>query len=300
MEKIKLALDWTPNVNHIGFLVAKEKGFYDADNLDVSIISPADDNYAETPAKKVELEIADFALCPMESVVSYRTKEKPFLLKAVATVFQEDVSAIAVLEDTNIKRPKDLDNKKYASYMARYEDEIVKQMIKNDGGEGKIRITYPKKLGIWNTILEGKADATWIFSNWEGIEAKGDGIALTEFRMKDYGIPYSYSPVIAANEKSIESRAATYRKFLDASKKGFLYTSENPEESADILRKLVPKKDLKIDLKETIKYSSPFFGTAEKWGRMDSKNVAEYVSWLKKHGLEDRVEASELFTNELL
>ena len=25
--KLRLALDWTPNINHIGFYVAKEKGF---------------------------------------------------------------------------------------------------------------------------------------------------------------------------------------------------------------------------------------------------------------------------------
>ena len=28
MNKIKLALDWTPNINHIGFFIAKEKGYY--------------------------------------------------------------------------------------------------------------------------------------------------------------------------------------------------------------------------------------------------------------------------------
>jgi len=48
----------------------------------------------------------------------------------------------------------------YASYQARYEDHIVKQMIRNDGGNGDIQITYPDKLGIWNTLLQGKVDAT--------------------------------------------------------------------------------------------------------------------------------------------
>ena len=35
MKKIKLALDWTPNINHIGFFVAKEKGFYKENDLQV-------------------------------------------------------------------------------------------------------------------------------------------------------------------------------------------------------------------------------------------------------------------------
>ena len=28
LKKIKLALDWTPNINHIGFFVSVEKKFY--------------------------------------------------------------------------------------------------------------------------------------------------------------------------------------------------------------------------------------------------------------------------------
>ena len=52
MNKIKLALDWTPNINHIGFFVAKEKEYYKEKDIDLKIISPEMDNYKETPAKK--------------------------------------------------------------------------------------------------------------------------------------------------------------------------------------------------------------------------------------------------------
>ena len=43
--KITVALDWTPNGNHLGFFVAKDKGLYDAAGLDVKIVSPADAEY---------------------------------------------------------------------------------------------------------------------------------------------------------------------------------------------------------------------------------------------------------------
>ena len=35
MKKIKLALDWTPNINHIGFFVAKEKGYFKEKGIDL-------------------------------------------------------------------------------------------------------------------------------------------------------------------------------------------------------------------------------------------------------------------------
>ena len=161
--KLKLALDWMPNINHVGFYVAKEKGFFKELNINIEIISPETDSYKYSPAKKIELNLADLALCPTESIISFRTKKKPFKLYALATIFQSDISAIAVVKSNNINSPKDLDGRSYASYGARYEDLIIKQLIKNDGGKGNIKIYYPERLGVWNTVANNKYDSTWIF-----------------------------------------------------------------------------------------------------------------------------------------
>lgn len=37
-------------------------------------------------------------------------------------------------------------------------------------------------LGIWETLLKGEADATWIFTAWEGVEARRKGVELNTFR----------------------------------------------------------------------------------------------------------------------
>ena len=55
VNELRIALDWTPNVNHVGFFVAQEKGFYEEEEVDLTIISPLTDDYALTPAKKLEL-----------------------------------------------------------------------------------------------------------------------------------------------------------------------------------------------------------------------------------------------------
>ncbi|MEM1137672.1 MAG: ABC transporter substrate-binding protein [Bacteroidota bacterium] len=301
MKSLKIALDWTPNVNHIGFLVAQEIGLYSQVNLDIEILHPGTDNYLTTPAKKVELAAADFALCPMESIISYRTKTYPFGLKAVAAIFQEDLSAIACLANNTIDSPKALDGKIYASYKARYEDEIVKQMIRNDGGNGDIEITYPEKLGIWETIINGKSDATWIFLNWEGIQAESLDMDLQLFKMRDFHIPYAYSPVIAADEYKIQSEHETYKAFLLATKKGFLYAKENLADSAHILAKYIPDRDQNIDLVKSLTYSTQYLGNNTNWGLMEEKSVAEFLTWIYKHNLETKqLIVSDLITNELL
>ncbi|MFD0798985.1 ABC transporter substrate-binding protein [Maribacter chungangensis] len=288
MKKFTIALDWTANTNHTGFYVAKAKGFYKELGLDVTITTPDMDNYSVTPAKKVELRQADMALCPFESVVSYRTKATPFEAVAIATIFQEDISAIATLANGKIKRPADLDGKKYASYKARYEDEIVRQMIKNDGGVGDFEISYPEKLGIWETILTGKADATWIFRNWEGVQAANEGIALNLFKMSDYGIPYGYSPIILASEKLVSDNEGDYARFLEATKKGYLFAQANPVKGVECIAPYVAKQDWDIDLLQSQEFTSPFYGTMDTWGVMDKQKVKAYLDWLLENKLEQR------------
>ncbi|MEL6866157.1 MAG: ABC transporter substrate-binding protein [Bacteroidota bacterium] len=301
MKKLTLALDWTPNINHIGFFVAKEKGFYSELDLAVDIIDPSIDHYQTTPAKKVELGVADFALCPTESIISFRTKAQPFDLIGIAALLQEDLSAIVVRQDSQIKSPKDLDGKIYSSYKARYEDGIVREMIKNDGGKGALNIIYPNKLGIWNTLLKGEADATWIFVNWEGVAAEDAGHVLRYFKMQDYQIPYSYSPLLATSEQKVKENQATYRHFVQATKKGHLYSQQFSQEAINILRPHIPETDREINLANAFARTAPSFGHAGNWGQLDHQVVQDFLDWIKAKGLEiNNLSISEIVTNDCL
>ena len=285
MTEFKLALDWTPNINHIGFIVGKEKGFYENYNINLDIQSPSNDNYKNSPAKKIELGIVDFGLCPTESVLSFRTKNNPFNLFAIGTIFQEDVSAIVVSKDSPVKRPKDLDGRSYASYGARYEDQIVKQLIKNDGGKGDIRISYPERLGVWNTMKNNLYDSTWIFMNWEGIENPN----LNFFRLKDYDIPYSYSPLIVASEKLINGSKSEINDFLKATKQGYIYSMNNIQESTEILYNYLPNSDKKINIIESLKFSIPYFGNSKSFGKISKDVFQKFFKWLELNEIENRL-----------
>jgi ABC-type nitrate/sulfonate/bicarbonate transport system substrate-binding protein len=301
MIKLKLALDWTPNVNHIGFLIAKELGFYSQHGIDLEILNPKDDNYQLTPGKKLELDIADFAIAPFETVVSLNNKANQVQAMAIYAVLQKDVSCIVTLKSSNITSPKMLDGKTFASYKARYEDHIVKEMIKNDGGEGDLHIMYPEKLGIWNTLLTGSADSTWIFDNWEGIEANSKGIELNKFTMAEVNIPYGYSPVVLAKKENITKHKELYSKFIKATQKGFLFTRDNLNESVVILKRYVTEYDLNnIDLEKSISFTMPHFGDESNCGIMKQERVTAFIQWIVDRGLEDKsVLNQSLFTNEL-
>lgn len=286
MKLFKVALDWTANTNHTGFFVAREKGYYHEIGLEVELLTPDVDEYSLTPAKRVELGEADCALCPFESIVSYRTKKDVFDAVAIAAIFREDLSAIVTLGDSQLKRPSDLDGAIYASYQARYEDEIVRHMIKNDGGNGVFEIVYPKKLGIWETIVTKKYDATWIFMNWEGIQAKNRGVSLNEFRLADYGIPYGYSPVVMTSRKAVAENTIDYSNFLRATKKGYLFAQGNLKEAVDVITPYVSEQDRDIDLLQSQEFTAPYYGTVDNWGVLEKEKVEAYLNWLRRTGLE--------------
>jgi ABC-type nitrate/sulfonate/bicarbonate transport system substrate-binding protein len=301
MIKLKLALDWTPNINHIGFLIAKELGFYKQQGIDLEILNPQDDNYAMTPGKKLELDIADFAIAPFETVISLNNKVNQVQAIAIYAILQKDLSCITTLKSSNITSPKLLDGKTYASYKARYEDQIVKEMIKNDEGEGDFNIIYPEKLGIWNTLLSGKADATWIFDNWEGIEASSKNIELDKFTLDEFNIPYGYSPIVLTKKENITKHKVPYSEFIKATQKGFLFTKNNLTESVEILNRYVTDYDLKnINLEKSISFSIPHFGDESNCGVMQQERVLSFAKWLVDKGFEDKVILNQsLFTNEL-
>ncbi|MGB5981705.1 MAG: ABC transporter substrate-binding protein [Nonlabens sp.] len=299
MTPLKIALDWTFNANHLPIIIASNEGFYKEHGIDFTISTPDLDNYAVTPAKKVELKQADLALCPLESVLSYRTKSKPFPLTAIAALFKEDLSAVTCKPEI-ASRPSDLDGKSYASYNARYEDAIVRQMIKNDGGTGALKIVYPDKLGIWNTIENSLTDSTWIFTNWEALEAEEQKMNLNLFKMKDYDIPYSYSPVITANETEISKHPEVYRNFLSATRKGAEFGKDQPDQAVDILQSFTAEKD-KLNYAKSVEITNAATSSAGDWGIMEPTNVSKFIQWLRDNHLEHSdVDPSELFTNHLL
>ena len=302
MKKIKIALDWTPNINHIGIFVGKELGFYREVGIETTILNPLEDNYSITPGKKLELDEADFAIAPFETVISLNNKKNIVDAIAVFAILQEDISSIATLKSSKIDTPQLLDGKIYASYKARYEDFIVKEMIKNDGGTGNIELIYPEKLGIWNILLENKADATWIFNNWEAVEVESKNVELNTFSLNDFDIPYCYSPVIITKNSNLKTNKNEYSNFIKATQKGYLYSIENKKEAIKILEKHLTEYDKKnVDLKKSIDFTIPYFKSDSECGFMKKERVSSFLNWLVDNKLEnEKILQQDLFTNELL
>ncbi|GAB3748463.1 ABC transporter substrate-binding protein [Spirosoma pomorum] len=307
--QIRLAIDRTINTNHTGFFVALAKGYYKEVGLDVQIIGPDQDDFQVAPAKRVAQGKAELAITPSESIISYRTKG--IELMAVAAVLARDISAIVTLKESGISRPRELDGKTYASYGARFEEDIVRLLIQNDGGEGKVVAHKTGWGNIWQALLTGEVDAAWIWLTWEGVKAEVEGVELNQFLLDEYQIPYGYNPVLTGHCDWIRENENALRRFLKATAAGYQYAARKPDAAAHLLVKAA-KDPLLTDnyfLAQSQQMACSYYLDADgRWGFMHRNVWNSFTNWMIRNELLtdqhkeliQHLDSAKLFTNEYL
>lgn len=285
--RLRIALDWTPNVLHAGIFVALHYDWYTEAGLLVQIVLPDADGYTTTPARRLRQGGADIALAPSESVVSLHTLGEAFPCAAIAAVSQRDTSAIVVREDSPVQRLRDLDGRTYASYQARFEDGIVRAMVRADGGSGSVKVVYPPRLGVMETLFTGVADATWVFMPWEGVWAKRQGRPLRGFTLEEVGIPYGYSPVLMASDEIRHRHPEAVQAFLDVTARGYTLAAHRPEEAARCLKACGHDtvQDLDFLIEAFRAQADAFLDADGRWGTMHHERWAAFVAWLSHENL---------------
>ena len=306
---IRIALDRTPNTNHTGFYVALAKGAYQEAGLDIELVSPDQDNYQITPARRVIQGDAQLAITPSESVISHQTNGTP--LVAVATLLARDVSAIMTLKESGIDRPQALEGKVYASYGARYEEDIIRQLIQNDDGRGQFVAHKSPWAGIWKALVTREVDAAWCWLTWEGVKADIDGIDLNQFLFDEYEIPYGYNPVLTAHSNWADQNGEALRRFLEQTAAGFQFAVKKPDEAARLLMKTANHPTLanRNFVEQSQQLVSGYYLDGEgNWGFMHRTIWVSFVNWMiRNHMLTDsqgeliqRMDVDKLFTNKFL
>src|SRR5260370_38921430 len=76
LDKVTLALDWTPNTNHTGIYVAMQKGWYRQQGID---LSPLPYSSSVAPETLVATDKADFGISFTEGVTAARAAGEPLV-----------------------------------------------------------------------------------------------------------------------------------------------------------------------------------------------------------------------------
>lgn len=226
---VTIALDWTPNTNHIGLYVAEAKGFYDEAGLDVQILPYTDTSAGTLVANRV----ADFGILGSIGLFTQRTAGAD-LVANYALVQTETGRLVFNADRQDIQRPRDLDGLTYAGFGSEWENALIGTIIGNDGGTGDFE-TVTLGTSAYEALANGAVDFTLEVSTWEGVRAERDGPAQRAFRYADYGVPDQHTNFIGTSERYLAENGDTAGAFIAASRDGYAYAVANPDEATDIL-----------------------------------------------------------------
>lgn len=303
-DRVTVQLDWTPNTNHIGIYVAQAQGWYREAGVRVEILPYNDVN----PDTVVANGRADVGVSFPPNLIFSRAAGLD--LVSIAMVLQRGVTELAVLEASDLRRPRDFDGKVYAGFGLPYEEPQIRTVIRADGGRGEFQ-TATLTTHAYEALYNRRADFTEIFVTWEGIEADLRGIKLRTFRYDDYGVPDIGTVVLVARAEAVSKRGDTLRRFLQATRRGYEFAARQPQEASRIFLDALPRgtfPEPAMVTRSSAMLAPIFVDSAGRWGHHDATKWQAYSSWLLAQGVvkdsRDRVlsqlPGGPLFTNDLL
>jgi ABC-type nitrate/sulfonate/bicarbonate transport system substrate-binding protein len=298
LTEVTLLLDWVPNTNHTGVYVAKEKGWYAEEGLELEVKRPSE---SQTPLL-VAAGKGDFSFTHQETVTFARTSENPVPVRAIAAVIQHNTSGFASPAERGIDSVEDFEGKTYGGWGSEFEEALLQAVMEKAGADfPTVEIVNVGTTDFFASFRQG-IDFRWIFYGWDGIRAEVEGrdfnyIPLIDIDPKlDY-----YTPVLITSNSMIEKKPEIVRAFLRATTQGYNYAIEHPDESANIL--LEYAEDLKPEFaRASQRYlSKRYKGDAEQWGVMKEKLWRNFSDFMYEYDLLKKpLEVEEAYTNEFL
>ncbi len=235
-DKLALQLKWVTQAQFAGYYVAKDKGFYKEENLDVEI-KPGGPDIA--PVQVLAGGGADVVLDWMPSALASR--EKGVALVNIAQPFKTSGMMLTCRKDSGISSPADFKGKTLGVWFFGNEYPFLSWMsqlgIATDGSADGVKVL---KQGFnVDPILQKQADcvSTMTYNEyWQIIDAGLSEDDLVVFKYEDQGVATLEDGIYVLEDKlkdpAFEDKMV---RFVRASMKGWKFAEANPDEAADIV-----------------------------------------------------------------
>ena len=227
-EPIVLQLKWYHQFQFAGYYAAEAKGFYRDEGLMVEIRegSPVRASLDEVLAGRAEFGVAD------EDVLLARIQGKPVV--ACAVIFQHSPYIILSRADSGIHKPSDLSGHTVMIGPIGGRSQF-QAMLKHEG----IPLHAVKEVPhTWDPrdLIEKHVDAISAYSTVEPTQMRQAGIEPAMIRVADYGVDF-YGDTLFTTEAVVKKDRARVAAFTRATRKGWEYAMEHPEELIDLIMK---------------------------------------------------------------
>jgi NitT/TauT family transport system substrate-binding protein len=233
---VSLQLQWVTQSQFAGYYVAQDKGYYEEEGLDVTILPGGPDI---APPQVLAGGGADAMLNWMPSALAAREKGLPVV--NIAQPFKTSGLMLTCWKDTGITSVADFKGKTIGVWFFGNEYPFLSWMsqegISTDGGEDGV--TVLKQGFNVDPLLQREADciSTMTYNEYgQVLDAGVNPDELITFKYEDQGVA-TLEDGIWVLEDNLQDEVFVDKmtRFVRASMKGWKYAEENPEEAGAII-----------------------------------------------------------------
>lgn len=234
---LTLQLKWVTQAQFAGYYVAKDKGFYDEEGLNVTI-KPGGPDIA--PTQVLAGGGADVVVEWMPAALAAREKGLP--LVNIAQPFKSSGMMLTCLKESGISDPQtDFAGKTLGVWFAGNEYPFLSWMstlgLSTEGGQDGV--TVLKQGFNVDPLLQKQAAciSTMTYNEyWQIIDAGIPAEELVTFKYSDQDVA-TLEDGLYTLDSTLEDpdKVTALVRFVRASMKGWKYAEENPEEAAEIV-----------------------------------------------------------------
>ena len=235
-DKVTLQLKWVTDAQFAGYYVAKDKGYYKAEGLDVTIKPGGPD---VSPEQVLAGGGADVAVDWLPAALAAREKGEPMV--NIAQPFKKSGLELTCLASTGIKTPADLKNRTLGVWFYGNEYPFLNWMgklgYKTDGSPGGVKVL---KQGFnVDPLIQHQADciSTMTYNEyWQVIDAGYKPNQLVVFKYEDEGVA-TLEDGLYVLEPKLKDPAFVDKmaRFVRASMKGWEEARKDPKEAVKIV-----------------------------------------------------------------
>jgi len=289
-EKLTLLLDWFINPDHGPLIVAREKGFFAAQGLEVEMIEPADPS---APPKLVAAGQADLAVSYQPQLHVQIAEGLPLI--RIATLVATPLNSLVVLKDGEIQSIADLKGRKVGFSVGGFEDVLLGTMLQKHGLSLDDVELVNVNFSLSPSLISGQVDAViGAFRNFELNQMDIVGRPGRAFYVEEEGVP-TYDELIVVAKAGTENNPA-YRKFVDALEAATSYMINHPQESWEVFKGTDAKLDDELN-KRAWADTLPRF--ALRPGALDHARYDRFAAFLKDAGMIETVPTLGTYAVEL-
>jgi NitT/TauT family transport system substrate-binding protein len=269
-KPVLVQYDWLIGNGQIGDIVAKEKGFFKDEGLDVTLGGGGPNAQTLPPLLTGQAQMAQMT---SSQVLVAHGAGRPVMLFACG--YQYSPYAYISLPRSPIRTPQDLIGKTIAvNPNGRFTLELILALHKIDPSKVKV-ITQSADM---TALLVGQADAvTGFLTNTTALDAVGkDRVVMTS---ESAGV-VGYANAYFCTQDAFKTEQETFAKFIRACAKGWGWAFENRKEAVDIMCDAYPNLDRAIEQKTVDTVMQIAFGPETKangWGWFEEAKLQKQI-----------------------